>query len=614
MPRITDVPVEVFIDVLLPLLPVSSLLRLGCTNRFFYLLTSDEPFWHRKIQEDYNFPSSDTARTTGWKFIYKRLANPKVYVWGEASHGRLGLRLLTETLRNGVHAPTHLKIPGVRIVSLVAGGMSFHAIDSKGDVYVWGVLDGTSYALGKDTFSEPSKIALEPTRLALPEPIRSLSCGRLHSAALDATGDVWNFVSWGRPFRLVSSLLDKSSPDTTPLQVECGWGFTSVLTESRDVLVWWPRGPVIRSQVQDKNTLLDESDPDSHGKLETEFRNHGKHSAKYINCHVWDLETDPVRLPPVPVHDLPQLSDTGLSHEEKQKETKLVKITAMDNFVIGLTNKGHVLRYTKLYDEEQYKNGRWEYLPYFSELAKVKECAPFLKDESSSEAHLDPPESMHITHISAHFRTFIAYSTGSKSVVLMGHMDTDDPIISPADTLKPTIHPTLQFRSVISVVLGDYHFGALTSDGKLFTWGEFSKGALGLGDPTKIPAGQPGGYATEEVRLSVVDRGFGGTPSRVNVPTEVNIEEGRETFCFAASAAGWHTGALVIDLEPDAEEHERELEEQMPGSFPTETTQPATYDDLGSRHGQLPFRVGFAGRAGFRGRGGGGVWRRASPR
>lgn len=131
----------------------------------------------------------------------------------------------------------------------------------------------------------------------------------------------------------------------------------------------------------------------------------------------------------------------------------------------------------------------------------------------------------------------------------MGTMDTDDPIISPADNLKPTIHPTLQFRSVISVVLGDYHFGALTQDGKLLTWGEFSKGALGLGDPKKIPAGQPGGYATEEVRRSMIERGYGGTPSKVSIPTEVKFEEGRNMFCFAASAAGWHTGALVIDLE-----------------------------------------------------------------
>jgi SCF-associated factor 1 len=39
----------------------------------------------------------------------------------------------------------------------------------------------------------------------------------------------------------------------------------------------------------------------------------------------------------------------------------------------------------------------------------------------------------------------------------------------------------------------------------------------------------------------------------VTVPTEVRFDhEGKrdkEMFCFAATAAGWHMGALVIDLE-----------------------------------------------------------------
>ena len=64
--------------------------------------------------------------------------------------------------------------------------------------------------------------------------------------------------------------------------------------------------------------------------------------------------------------------------------------------------------------------------------------------------------------------------------------------------------PSLQKRSVISVVLGDYHYAALTADGKLFSWGAFSKGALGLGDPYIIPVGQPGGYANEE-RMQLID-------------------------------------------------------------------------------------------------------------
>lgn len=79
---LADVPIEVVLDHLLPTLPVSDLLNLGSTNHALYGLTSDETFWHRKLQEDFNFPESETARTTGWKFIYKRLSNPHIYVWG----------------------------------------------------------------------------------------------------------------------------------------------------------------------------------------------------------------------------------------------------------------------------------------------------------------------------------------------------------------------------------------------------------------------------------------------------------------------------------------------------------------------------------------------------
>ncbi len=91
---------------------------------------------------------------------------------------------------------------------------------------------------------------------------------------------------------------------------------------------------------------------------------------------------------------------------------------------------------------------------------------------------------------------------------------------------EPRIVPALQDRNVISVVLGDYHNAALTADGGLYTWGRSMKGSLGLG--------------TRRWKA-------------VNTPTEVRFDhwlEGRkDRFCIAAAACGWHTGALVIDLE-----------------------------------------------------------------
>ncbi|KAI0630525.1 RCC1/BLIP-II [Trametes polyzona] len=612
---LTELPVELFLDGIFPYLPVADLLHLGSTNRFFKQLTDDEAYWHRRIQEDFNFSGSDTARNTGWKFLYKRLSNPQLYVWGEKSAGRLGLAEVPKTsIRDGVPYPVQLDIPGVRIVSLVAGGMSFHAIDSRGDVYVWGTLNGETFALRNDGFAEPGQRAEHPMKLRLPAKFRSLSCGRLHTTGLDASSQVWTFTSWGRPFRLSSSLVDRSSPDTTPIQVESGWTFSSILTQSGDVLVYWPLGGTFKTIIESKDEEFNGvEDPNLH--IAAKARVDPK-EPNIIPCHWWVLHgADPVRLPPIPAHELPELRRTGLSQEQLNEEIKLVKIAGIDNCIVGLTNKGHVLRYDRLTGEDSYQEGHWEYLPYFSDIEKLQEHAVYRTAEGKDTPEVNPPETMHINHISGSFQTFFAYSTGASSVVLMGKATSD----SPATTL-PTVIPELQNRAVISVVLGDYHYGALTGTGELLTWGAFSKGALGLGDPTRLPLGQPGGYAdAEQLRTSVHPRfGVSRPPPDVRVPTAVRFDHGqrrrRQKYCFAAAALGWHTGALVIDLDPDEEgEEDADDSQGMPGAFPDEDRphfEPVEPDPApgmvhilphGVRGGFGAFRIGFAGRGMTRG-------------
>jgi SCF-associated factor 1 len=82
MVSLSDIPVDVLLDNVLPSVPVTDLLHLGSTNRFFATLVSDDLFWKRKLQEDFNFSGAGTARTSGWKFIYRGLSDPKVFVWG----------------------------------------------------------------------------------------------------------------------------------------------------------------------------------------------------------------------------------------------------------------------------------------------------------------------------------------------------------------------------------------------------------------------------------------------------------------------------------------------------------------------------------------------------
>ena len=73
---------------------------------------------------------------------------------------------------------------------------------------------------------------------------------------------------------------------------------------------------------------------------------------------------------------------------------------------------------------------------------------------------------------------------------------------------------------------------------------------MGLGDPGKLPAGSPGGYATEEQRVR------GELPPNVKVPTKVRFDHGLEAggvkrYCVAAAAGGDSTAALVVDFTED---------------------------------------------------------------
>jgi len=80
--KITDIPVKVFTDNVLSSCETKDVISLGCANKFFALVATDEKFWKRKLAIDYNFTGSETARTSGWKFLYQRLRNPRVFVWG----------------------------------------------------------------------------------------------------------------------------------------------------------------------------------------------------------------------------------------------------------------------------------------------------------------------------------------------------------------------------------------------------------------------------------------------------------------------------------------------------------------------------------------------------
>ncbi|KAF8315452.1 RCC1/BLIP-II, partial [Clavulina sp. PMI_390] len=543
---IHSIPIEVFLDYLLPQIPITDLCNLACTDRFFASLCADDMFWKRKLKDDLNYSIVD-ARDKGFKLLYRGIRRPHVYVWGQKDQGRLGISNVDEIYKahgEGIPFPVELPMKDTRIVSIVAGGWSFAALDEEGQLHVWGMRIASRNNWGD--FGESGHRQSTPATLILPEPIASISSGRRHLLALDQKHQVWLLASWGRPALLRSPQInDTSSRLSRVIQVAAGWNHIALLTEAGSVFVEWP----FDGELGDKVTSHHETLAQAEGRGKDTTLKEGESALK---CAAWELDHPLIELPPVPAQGLPVLAKpVGVDDDVPREELKIIKIAAGEHFVIALTNQGHVLKLaaqperggdtTQLKEDIKYGRLTWQYLRHFSELEDVQ--------NAFREKGLEPP-----TSISATFKTFTAYSVGETSVVLLG---------TGLDTTTPTIIPGLQNRNIVSVVLGDYHYGALTQDGVMLTWGKHSNGALGLGDPLKLPAGSPGGFAepVEPNPTPAMEGGMHHVPiirrrravPDVAEPTVVRFdhEDGKnDKFVFAITASGWHTAALVIDLDP----------------------------------------------------------------
>jgi SCF-associated factor 1 len=62
--NIQDIPIEVFLDNLLPVIDLPDLLALSSTCKFFAVLCSDDTFWKLKLRQDFNYSITD-ARNKG---------------------------------------------------------------------------------------------------------------------------------------------------------------------------------------------------------------------------------------------------------------------------------------------------------------------------------------------------------------------------------------------------------------------------------------------------------------------------------------------------------------------------------------------------------------------
>ncbi|KAG8718049.1 hypothetical protein FRC08_006083 [Ceratobasidium sp. 394] len=357
MATIEQLPIEVLIDSLLPVLALRDLLALACTSKFLAAVCADDTFWKRKTELEYNFSGAESARTTGFRNVYRGLRSPRVFVWGESSNDRLALGKRKHPGHerdrwDDIDYPVELDL-GRRVVHLAAGGWSFHALTDDGRVLVWGVLDSQAQGAGLDNLAYSGTTVHDPVALILPQRIKSLSVGRRHAILLDAHNDAWVLRSWGRPARLVTPALDNTRPETSVVQVAAGWDVCALLTQTGDVFVVFPFRGSFDQEVEARM-------PEAGGEQSEVLAQGGE-----VRCECWDVQHHPTRLPALP--RLPVLHPSTDATEDAPP--RLVKIAAGEHFVVGLTDGGHVLKLNlptsneaELHQSIVHGNLQWDYV------------------------------------------------------------------------------------------------------------------------------------------------------------------------------------------------------------------------------------------------------------
>lgn len=250
---------------------VGSFGRLGGARSSDAASDRDDPeVWHQDTHTAQVVPSLKNVRfrsvVCGFGHSIALTSDGKVYVWGSATHGKLGV--------GKVNAQESFSVAPILLSSLVASSLAVRKIACgpshsalltvDGALFVWGSGDGGKLGLGDGRFVGEDRVPRNggnlgivevPTRVVEPfgdERIVELSCGSAHTAVLTEITRKSNgaFVG-GRLFVAGSShALGKFSPTFThvpipasesarPIEkVGCGNAHTAVVTCDGELYSW----------------------------------------------------------------------------------------------------------------------------------------------------------------------------------------------------------------------------------------------------------------------------------------------------------------------------------------------------------------------------------------
>lgn len=210
---------------------------------------------------------------------------------------------------------------------------------------------------------------------------------------------------------------------------------------------------------------------------------------------------------------------------------KVIDYCIGEGFMVYCTGEGKLYRVD--YESDDKENGvaithqAFQILSFNHALKKLA---------NSSAKHVTNAEHKFV-RVAGTFRNFAAFTNhdnvliGSRDSTEISHFEFD--IDNFAEESKPKIFEELQYKNVINVAVGDYHFLALCANGDLYSWGRESQmcGSLGLG-----PSDVYDGFR---------DCHTDGLDYVVDSPKKIELN-GKSAL--AITAAGWHSGAILASL------------------------------------------------------------------
>ena len=604
-----DLPVDI-LHLIFPYLDAKSFLHLTstCTALHKPIFLDDSTFWSQLVRHTFRVPNQPVVQQDGqrWQRLFKRLlTQSRIYTWGNndksclghsqdsqqamRSVGPQGVRRVNTLRRRHVSWPEQMqRTQGLGVISdLQCGGWSTTLLTAKGALYIVGVIDGLQMNQRNPPYMQ--RVMMEPVPLNYPTgyvppyerydqstAIKQFSAGRAHVLALSDSGRIWSwqdiqFPAWHVRFPNIEVKEDgRSTGKGVVKKVVAGWNKSAALIEGTGIVVW----DVI--QRRDRNAHEDTA-----------------------------LVLQSVTVPRTN-ESKPNKRASRLPEAEVSRGNDLIgevqNFIVLEHYLVFCTSKGRVFAAQILWTRDQQDIGQ----PFELPLSRSGE-----EDESFAE------------DVQGSFRSFAVF-TRSGNVLTSDELRIERVLQTQTtdDSQICTRIPALQRRQVIQLAFGDYHFHALHSPGYITSYGTEPQccGALGLGghgdgegrlrgiryqgvggDGRLIPhayaegrrvwferekrswiqfltsGGHDHAEAIERIRMAIgspdlrcqgevsewVEQEGRDWEIKFGVRSE-NGDEGNAYFALSVTAAGWHSGALVLVNDDMATKLKRAVEERDP--------------------------------------------------